>query len=816
MKAIVAVVATLFLAATASAGTYTVTTTADSGPGSFRAALAAGSVGGDCERPCTIEFAIPGPVPADGYFTIRPLSPLPVLVADSLTIDGTTQARTTGDTNRFGPEIELDGSLAGYRSGIKLGRVVGMLLRGLAINRFQGHGVLVDNSSNVQVTGCYIGVDPTGTQRRANGMDGVAVTGAYGGVTISDNIISGNSGNGVYVTGFYRIDVTGNRIGVARDLSPMGNGANGVDMTSELSAVDSNVIAHNAHFGVAIGEPGRVRIQRNAMYANGLMSIGLGHDGPDSADAFDSDGGPNGRVNAPVLLSARSMATLPGFYVGDVVATGRIHTHANIAVTIDAYAAPYRGPLGHAEANQPVASVRVNTDANGNAEFTIRRGLSSRTLLLPNGWLALTATTDEGTSEFSAPVPLQSDTIPVTTTADAGPGSLRDAITRANQGGCTSTAPCWITFAVPHQQLTEGVAVIEPLSPLPVITSAYVRVDGSSQTWNASDTNPNGPEVEIRGTRAGAGAGLKFGTAADPVVDAFVYELAVTGFDGPGISVDAPQLSSASGFDALLENLLIGIDPVTGAARGNSGPGILVRGTRPSQLSGTRSMIRGCRIGGNGGHGVHLDGQAMTVSQSQIGIVAGVPRPNGGAGIFTSGTLDFVLSHNTIAFNTGAGIATAPGTRAVTIIESSIHSNGGLGIDRNADGAGSGAGDVVTPPPVITSATYDPAKNVTVVEGELAASAPSLPFQTDGREELQLHFFANDVADSSGFGEGAQILTRPFPITAFAKGTRFSVSLPGSFSGKFVSATSSLALCYYEFGCYARDTSEFSNAFRVP
>ncbi|HEX8153241.1 MAG TPA: right-handed parallel beta-helix repeat-containing protein, partial [Thermoanaerobaculia bacterium] len=321
MKRAILLLGTLLLATTASAGTYTVTTTVDAGPGSLRAAIVAGNVGGECERPCTIRFAIPGPVPASGYFTLRPQSPLPILFADSLTIDGTTQAALTGDTNPFGPEIELDGQVAGFRSGIKLGRVVGMTLRGLAINQFEGHGVLIDNSSNVRVTGCYIGVDPTGTRALPNGMDGIAVRGVFGGIRIDDNIISGNAKNGVYVEGFTDVGIAGNRIGVSRTLAPLGNGANGVDIAANRSGIDANVIAFNAHFGIAVGDGGRVQITRNALYGNGLMSIGLGHDGPDVPDPLDADDGPNGRVNAPVLTSARTAATLPGFYVGDAVTT---------------------------------------------------------------------------------------------------------------------------------------------------------------------------------------------------------------------------------------------------------------------------------------------------------------------------------------------------------------------------------------------------------------------------------------------------------------------------------------------------------------
>jgi hypothetical protein len=804
----------LLLATAASAGTYTVTTTADDGPGSFRAALLAGSVGGGCESPCTIRFAIPGPVPAGGSFTIRPLSPLPILVADSLTIDGTTQAQATGDTNPFGPEIELDGTLAGYRSGIKLGRVVGMTLRGLAINRFEGHGVFIDNSSNVRVTGCYIGVDPTGTRALGNGMDGVAVRGVYGGVSVEDNIISGNAKNGVYVTGFIGAGIVGNRIGVSRTLSPLGNGANGVDIVADRSGVDSNVIAHNAHFGIAVGDGGRVQFARNALYGNGLMSIGLGHDGPDVADPLDADAGPNGRVNAPVLTSARTTATLPGFYIGEAVTAGTIQTTPNTTVTIHVYAAPHRGPLGHAEANVLVASATFQTDASGNATFTLTRGVIGgvpESLLIPTGWIAATATTEEGTSELSAPVPVQSDTIRVTTIADAGPGSLRDAIDRANQSAC-GNPPCWIVFQIPHEQLTNGVAVIEPLSPLPAITSAYVHLDGSSQTWTGSDTNPNGPEVEIRGTRAGAGPGLKIGTPEARVTETFIHALAITGFAGAGISVDATEAPNAGGgFDIRVLGAFIGIDPATGEARGNGGDGVSVRGARSSFAAGSQWVVRNSVIGGNGGHGVRIEGQAMHVQGSQIGVFGNAPRPNGGAGIFAGAGLGFSISANTIAFNRGAGVVTAPDARAVMIEGTTLYANGGLGIDRNDDGVGGGTAEGVTPRPAVLSATYDAAKNVTVIEGEIAADAPSFPLATDGRSEIHLTFFSSDEPDPSGFGEGARIAGN----LRSRKGERFRAEVPGDLRGRFMAATASLALCYYEFGCHPRDTSEFSNAALV-
>ena len=82
---VVASASALLAAASAHASIYTVTTTADDGPGSLRAAIRAANISGS--GPDTIGFAIPG----QGPFEIEPASPLPELTDDATTIDGTTQ-----------------------------------------------------------------------------------------------------------------------------------------------------------------------------------------------------------------------------------------------------------------------------------------------------------------------------------------------------------------------------------------------------------------------------------------------------------------------------------------------------------------------------------------------------------------------------------------------------------------------------------------------------------------------------------------------------------------------------------------------------
>src|SRR3954471_14644110 len=84
------------LACVALAGTYTVTNTDDTGPGSLRQAILDAGASGEVS---TIAFAI-----GTGHQRIRPLSPLPMVKATL--IDGRTQPGYAG-----GPLIEVDGSL---------------------------------------------------------------------------------------------------------------------------------------------------------------------------------------------------------------------------------------------------------------------------------------------------------------------------------------------------------------------------------------------------------------------------------------------------------------------------------------------------------------------------------------------------------------------------------------------------------------------------------------------------------------------------------------------------------------------------------
>jgi hypothetical protein len=104
--------------------TFTVTTTADSGPGSLRQAILDANATPDADA---ITFNIAG----SGVKTISPASGLPT-ISQPVTIDGWTQ----GGPGYAGPPlIELNGTSAGAANGLVV--LAGMsTVRGLVINRF--------------------------------------------------------------------------------------------------------------------------------------------------------------------------------------------------------------------------------------------------------------------------------------------------------------------------------------------------------------------------------------------------------------------------------------------------------------------------------------------------------------------------------------------------------------------------------------------------------------------------------------------------------------------------------------------------------
>jgi parallel beta-helix repeat protein len=327
--------------------TIPVTSTADSGPGSLRAAILAANDTEDHPGLDTIEFDFPGA----GPHTITVQSELPQ-VTDPLVIDGTTQSGYASGA----PVVELrgGGGLGSSANGLYItadnSRVSGLAIGGFsraAIDMQADNGevsanfigteiggssadangigveltgsdfVVIDNlisgnsSEGLTISGINpgdgdhvverntVGLDVTGTFALPNGQFGLRAAMSVGGSgsTIIDNVVSGNDGTGIAVFGD-DIEVRGNHVGVTPDgNTAVANGGHGIDIRSGSRIViggsaeaDRNVISGNGQSGVriiaALGQvPQNVTIVGNYI---GTSADGVGALGNSDSGVFIS------------------------------------------------------------------------------------------------------------------------------------------------------------------------------------------------------------------------------------------------------------------------------------------------------------------------------------------------------------------------------------------------------------------------------------------------------------------------------------------------------------------------------------------------
>ncbi|GAB5536371.1 MAG: hypothetical protein Rubg2KO_26200 [Rubricoccaceae bacterium] len=189
-----------------------------------------------------------------------------------------------------------------------------------------------------------------------------------------------------------------------------------------------------------------------------------------------------------------------------------------------------------------------------------------------------------------------------------GDCTLREALLLAN----ANTALDGIGFEI---RLINGIApslsTIFVSSPLPALTDADIRIDGTTQPlWEAATAEtPADIRVELNGTNAGAGAnGLALNGTGQSVTG-----LAITQFDADGISITGNQ--------AAIEGTHIGVGPDGHTPRANGGDGIdvaLATGVRiGTNADGTDDDAERNVIAHNGKNGVRVTG--ATASASVLG-----------------------------------------------------------------------------------------------------------------------------------------------------------------------------------------------------
>jgi CSLREA domain-containing protein len=355
----------------------------------------------------TIVFSLGG----GGVIPIAPDTFLPP-ITEQITIDGYTQPGSRPNTSPAGAAldtqimIELTGRGSALANGLLISEgVSNSLIRGLAVNAFQGDGIRIEagsGSGNV-IAGNFIGTDPTGTYDVGNGISGVDVTSGnetrIGGTLPADrNLISGNNGGAAVALANRSPGIgsllQGNLIGTKSDArTALANAGDGVLITGSGNTIGGggaeNVIAFNRNTGVSVEDPGSVgnRILGNSIFSNLRLGIDLNGDDRTNNDSRDLDTGPNLGQNYPALRSAVASG-------GGTTISCQLSSRAGQRYLIQFFS----NPSGTGQGETLIGQRSVTTPSTGIASCTFRKAPG-----VPIGrTITATATGPDGnTSEFS-------------------------------------------------------------------------------------------------------------------------------------------------------------------------------------------------------------------------------------------------------------------------------------------------------------------------------------------------------------------------------------------------------------------------------
>ncbi len=736
--------------------TITVTSTADTGAGTLRAAITSA----DGAAGSTIDFNIPttdpGYSPVTKTWTITPLSPLPAITATT-TIDATGQSGYAAGAPVvviLGTSTTGDGLVLGTGSS-------GSVVEGLAIAGFiSGAGVHVESSGDV-VESSQIGVDIVGGTAKPGNAEGVLVDGGanntIGGTTAAaSNLIGFNTTAGVQITGTTAAGnmVVGDLIGTGASGANLGNQVGVQIFNSSNNTIGgtatgaANTIGFNKAQGVAVLSGNQNAIQENTYQGtNGTLT-------PVEANDITLGPGANNYQAAPSLIAASlQMGTLSVLVAGLTAGT---------PVTLDFYEID--------SSTSPIKRAFLQS-------VTLTPAATAATVSIPGSGLATgdvvgaTATVAaNGTSVFSNETTVQPP-LTVTTTADNGsksaptPGSLRAAIQAANAAP-GSTISFLIPTSDPGYNASTNTWTITVPSVLPTITRATI-VNGESQPGYAGS-----PLIVVNGG-GGSFDGLVLGTGSAGATSAgsVIKGLDIVDFGGSAIHVESSN-------DLVISDIL-GADPTGTVAGPGNGLGVLVDGVSGATIGGTAAGAANV-IAYNTGDGVKVSGSTATgalISQNAI-------FANRGLGIDLTGGAN--------------GGQTAPTALAATAVGDSLIVDGSFvgprGINTleffasSASGQGPAFQFLESVPITLTAAGANPFSQT------LTLAAPLLPGQT-------ITATVTSPANNTSEFAASATLQSPFVVT------RTSDNVPGQ-------AVGSLRQAILDAGMVSSGTTTIS--FAIP
>ena len=332
----------------ASATTYTVTTTADSGPGSLRQVILNANANPGLD---TIDFAIGV---SGSPHTIQPTSALPS-ITDPVVIDGWSQG---GAGYSGAPLIEINGASAGSTAyGLRI-TSGSSTVRGLIINGFaSGTGVILLTAGGNWIYGNFIGVNAAGNAAAPN-VTGISINADSNGNVIGTNgdgtsdAVEGNliSGNSDYGLLFAQANTTNNVVAgniIGADSTgttsiPNGTSSNsrcgiylggtgnrlGTNSDGVSDALERNLISGNHGCGITLNLQSNPAAAANVIAGNfiGTDNTGLAAL-PNSGSGLASSTGPNykviirdnvisGNSGGGIAISGLNQGIITGNFIG--------------------------------------------------------------------------------------------------------------------------------------------------------------------------------------------------------------------------------------------------------------------------------------------------------------------------------------------------------------------------------------------------------------------------------------------------------------------------------------------------------------------
>ncbi|MBX3065178.1 MAG: right-handed parallel beta-helix repeat-containing protein [Anaerolineae bacterium] len=415
-----------------------------------------------------------------------------------------------------------------------------------------------------------------------------------------------------------------------------------------------------AYFGTGIvvnGTSINNRILGNSIYeVGGGIPIDLNNDGATANDPDDLDAGANGTQNTVEWDSTSH--TLTSEFSVQVFAHLDSTPNTTFRVEFFLSTSCYNSTPAYSVTEQFISAIDATTDANGIAAIStelVDAPLASKP------YLAATVTGPTGTSEASSCIYLNRTL--VLNTNDGGVGSFRTAINVTNNLPHANI----IEFAIPGTGVKE-IVLNNELPRLSALHLNRVEIHGLTQTGATCDA----PKIVIR---------------RNPASDPQMNGLTVTGsYQIEGLVI--------VGF-----NQTYGIKLQTGGGNivscnfiGVEADGVTAAPNKVGLISqGSSNQILDNLISGNLNQGIFLDTAVDTnLSGNYVGIdnSGTAALPNGGDGVFITGTNVRIQEDNVISGNKGNGVvysgASGDGLMYGTIV--GLNAAGTAAIPNDGDG----------------------------------------------------------------------------------------------------------------------------------